>query len=380
MSSTRSVIAPPPFAANALTVIPPTPVAGVSYRDPTAGPASSPDGWPYAERVNSAEWNQIMFQLSSLVSIMDKKGVLGWSSDVDYTEASVQFGSDGVLYQWLQASGPNNGGAKDPVSEPTYWKTLIATNVTQGIKGAAANLKISTTGLSTIATITADSFCVQNSSGSIIALQGINLSIDLSTVGANGRDTAAALAASTWYNFHIIYNPTSGQVRGLASTSATSPVLPSGFTHSGRAGADRTQPGSPFNLLSYFQVGRSASYKVLAGTNVLSFPAASSGTAVLSTVPLANFVPPTAIKARLAAGSTNAYVGFAPTGSFSSNPGASYLSAATLTGFPFVGGYNASSPVPTTNSEVPLDNSMSVLYASTGVQGILQCMGWEDSL
>lgn len=122
MSSTRSIIAPPPFAEDALTVIPPTPVAGVSYRDEAAGPASSPDGWPYAERVNSAEFNQIMYQLSSLVSIMDNKGVLGWSSAVDYPDAGVQFGSDGVLYRWLQASGPTLGGAKDPVSEPTFWE------------------------------------------------------------------------------------------------------------------------------------------------------------------------------------------------------------------------------------------------------------------
>lgn len=126
MSSTRSIIAPPPFAANALTVIPPTPVAGVSYRDPVAGPASSPDGWPYAERVNSAEFNQIMYQSTSLMSIIDKKGVLGWSNLVDYPEASVQFGSDGVLYVWLQASGPTLGGAKDPISNPTFWRPLLS--------------------------------------------------------------------------------------------------------------------------------------------------------------------------------------------------------------------------------------------------------------
>lgn len=121
MSSTRSIISPPVFAKDATTVIPPTPVAGVSYRDPAAGPTSSADGWPYAERVNSAEFNQIMFQLSSLISILDTRGVLGWSSGVDYTSTSVAWGSDGALYIWLQASGPSGVGAKDPVSEPTYW-------------------------------------------------------------------------------------------------------------------------------------------------------------------------------------------------------------------------------------------------------------------
>lgn len=124
MSSTRSIVSTPPFASNALTVIPPTPVAGVPYRDPAAGPASSPDGWPYGERVNSAEFNQIMFQSTSLLSIMDKKGVLGWSDLVNYTEAAICFASDGLLYSWIQASGPGNGGAKDPAggANPTFWE------------------------------------------------------------------------------------------------------------------------------------------------------------------------------------------------------------------------------------------------------------------
>lgn len=135
MSSTRSTIAPPPFAANALTVIPPTPVAGVSYRDPAAGPASSADGWPYAERVNSAEFNQILFQATTLLSIIDKKGILGWSDQVNYTEASLCFGSDGSLYLWLIPSGPAGAGAKDPISNPTYWKLLVqaATDVIAGV-------------------------------------------------------------------------------------------------------------------------------------------------------------------------------------------------------------------------------------------------------
>lgn len=149
MSSTRNVIAPPPFAANALTTIPPTPVAGVSYRDETAGAASSPDGWPYAERVNSAEFNQILYQLSSLVAILDKKGVLGWSSDVNYSEAALAFGSDGVLYNWLSASGPALGGAKDPSggANPTFWKATVtsipsASESVQGIVQLATAAQI----------------------------------------------------------------------------------------------------------------------------------------------------------------------------------------------------------------------------------------------
>lgn len=121
MASTRDVISPGVFAEDASTTIPPTPIAGVSYRDPVAGPASVPDGWAYAERVNSAEFNQLMFQYSSLLSIIDKQGLLGWTDLVDYAVPAVVFGSDGIAYQSLLASGPSSA-PRDPISNPTYWQ------------------------------------------------------------------------------------------------------------------------------------------------------------------------------------------------------------------------------------------------------------------
>lgn len=245
------------------------------------------------------------------------------------------------------------------------------------VRGASTNLRASTTGLSTSVAITADEFYVKGASGAGTVLQAVNVTVNLATSGAGGLDTGT-LEGSAWYFHHIIYNPVAGTVAGIASLSATAPTLPAGFTQYGRVGAVRTQVGSPFNLLSYFQVGKWSSYKPVAGTNLTSFPAVTSGSATLNTISLANFVPSTAIRAQLAAGSTNAYVGFAPAGSFSSNPGAAYLSVATPNGFPFVGGYNASSPVPTTSGFIAIDSSMSVLYASTGVQGLLQMLGWED--
>lgn len=128
MSSTRSIIAPPPFAANALTVIPPTPVAGVSYRDAVAGPASSPDGWPYAERVNSAEFNQILYQLTSLLAGMDVNGTLGYTSLVNYAVPAICFGSDGKFYKCLQPNGPATT-PRDPISNPTFWKEILASGL-----------------------------------------------------------------------------------------------------------------------------------------------------------------------------------------------------------------------------------------------------------
>lgn len=126
MSSTRDVKSPGVFASSATTTIPPTPIAGVAYRDAVSGTDDVPNGWRYGTRVESQDWNQIMFLITSMMGIIDKKGIIGWSSAVNYDESAITFGSDGQLYIWLQASGPNNGGAKDPVSSPAYWQDFTS--------------------------------------------------------------------------------------------------------------------------------------------------------------------------------------------------------------------------------------------------------------
>lgn len=127
MSSTRSFKAPGTFAADASTVIPPTPIAGVSYRDAVSGTDDVENGWRYGTRVESQDFNQIMFLATSMLGMLDTQGVLGWSSDVDYTGPAIAFGSDGQLYIKIGApSGPNNGGAKDPISNPTFWQSFTS--------------------------------------------------------------------------------------------------------------------------------------------------------------------------------------------------------------------------------------------------------------
>lgn len=124
MSSTRSVISPGVFASDASTVIPPTPIQGVSYRDPLGGPASAPDGWPFFEKVNSADFNQLMFQYSSLLDIIDKQGILGWSDLVDYAVPAIVFGSNGILYFAIQANGPGLSLVRDPITSVNFWQPL----------------------------------------------------------------------------------------------------------------------------------------------------------------------------------------------------------------------------------------------------------------
>ena len=56
-----------------------------------------------------------------------------------------------------------------------------------------------------------------------------SITINLSASGANGLDTGA-VASSTTYAIWVIATPNGGTVRGLASTSFTSPTMPSGYS------------------------------------------------------------------------------------------------------------------------------------------------------
>lgn len=141
MSSTRDFKSPGVFAQDASITIPTTPIAGVAYRDAVSGTDDVGSGWRYGTRVESQDWNQIMFLVTSMLSVVDKKGLLGWSNLVDYDEPALAFGSDGKIYSWVSASGPNNGGAKDPASGlPAYWVEFGSSFNSPGdIKTSAVN-------------------------------------------------------------------------------------------------------------------------------------------------------------------------------------------------------------------------------------------------
>lgn len=264
MSSTRSVKSPGIFADAASTVIPPTPIAGVSYRDATNGAANTDDGWPYAIRVNSAEFNQIMFQYSSLLTLLDKQGLLGWTNLVDYLVPAIVFGSDGKIYKSLQVSGPATT-VKDPVSEPTYWAELLPDQA--AVVGAASNLAAVATGANAIATISASEIVVESSGNAYKTLRAVSVSPNLAAAGANGLDTGT-VAINTFYYGYVIWNGTT--IAGLWSLSPTAPTMPAGYTH--KALATVGQTGATSLVKKYNQLCRNV---YIADTNAFSALAAS---------------------------------------------------------------------------------------------------------
>jgi hypothetical protein len=287
MASTREVIAPPIFAEDAATVIPPTPIAGQSYRDPVAGPASSPDGWPYAQLVNSAEWNQLMFQWSSLLSIMDKKGVLGWSDQTNYTEPSVSFGSDGTLYFWLQASGPDNGGAKDPVSEPLYWQTLASALSSNALPlGYFSGFTLSNNGGAPNTTVDTGPGTARSSDNTVDITLASSLSGILQSSGAwaagnnqNKLDDGAK-AINTCYHVFAIRKTSDGTADILFSLSATAPTMPSGYA--GFVLINYVRTNASGNIIPFINKGDMTWYKTPIKDVTLSAISSQVGTYQLS--------------------------------------------------------------------------------------------------
>jgi hypothetical protein len=97
--------------------------------------------------------------------------------------------------------------------------------------------------------------------------------IDCTTTGANGLD-AGALGASTWYHVYAIAKA-DGTVATLASTSASAPTLPSGYSYQRRLGSFKTDGSS--HILSFKQLGD----EFLWAASVLDINSNNPGTAAV---------------------------------------------------------------------------------------------------
>ncbi len=115
------------FAENAATTIPAVPVAGTSYRDTEMTAEDINTGWPYKTIVDSSQFNQAMYQYSAISKMQEVYGFVPWSNLTDYVEGSYCLGSDGVLYQAQQNTGPSST-AFDPTNDyqHTYWDDVIS--------------------------------------------------------------------------------------------------------------------------------------------------------------------------------------------------------------------------------------------------------------
>ena len=117
MATTRTEFVRGLFAGTALTTIPADPISGVSYRNEALPAADIESGWEFDTPVPSEEFNQIMFELFSVLRQVDKRGILGYNDLVDYDIVpAFAAESDGEIYKSLDVNGPNTpDGVQDPV-------------------------------------------------------------------------------------------------------------------------------------------------------------------------------------------------------------------------------------------------------------------------
>ena len=99
-----------------------------------------------------------------------------------------------------------------------------------------------------------------DSAGVVFTRATFSATLDTAAVGANGKDTATALAINTWYRVWGIYNPNTATSATLISPEASgnSPTMPSGYTAKRQIGAWRVD--SSTTLAKMCQVNRRCTY------------------------------------------------------------------------------------------------------------------------
>lgn len=117
------------FGSSANTTIPASPNVGTPYRNTNLNKTTTGNGWPFATVVDSADFNELMYRITSVLDAIEVQGILFWTSATDYVEGSIvrrTVGTTEKFFEALQASGPNSGnGSQDPSQLETigvFWK------------------------------------------------------------------------------------------------------------------------------------------------------------------------------------------------------------------------------------------------------------------
>jgi hypothetical protein len=285
-------------------------------------------------------------------------------------------GGAGTYASWLinLSGAPSTAGSVGP-SGPAG-----ATGAAAGPLGAfAQGLKINNHSgtVSTKIDISALAATMVNSSGTSVLAKNVSVTIDLttgtSTSAANGMD-GEARGTSAWLYLYLINNgSTTAGLATLTSPLSGGPTLPSGYTSSLYVGAMRVDGSG--NLLQTQQNGRRAHYVVTAATNTAALPTMGSGSAGSTSSPtwvaitLSSFVPATASSVQEVA---NSDVGGTATDVIAA-PNNAYGTATSTNPPPLCAITGKQSGVAT----MPIE-STSTYWASTGADGYLFCVGWDD--
>jgi hypothetical protein len=93
------------------------PAADTTYANSALTEALIQAGWPHAAIVDSADINELLRRLTTLMQLVEETGILPWCASTSYPAGARAFGSDGVVYESLSAANFNH----NPISSASYW-------------------------------------------------------------------------------------------------------------------------------------------------------------------------------------------------------------------------------------------------------------------
>lgn len=287
-------------------------------------------------------------------------------------------GSDSIYLPGAVTSYPVPTGSSITLGSSAAGVWFAIDGVQQvGVQGSAKNLVGGATGLSKVATYTADEIIVESASNAYQVLRAISIAPSLASSGANGLDSGSASAA-TLYNEFVIWG--GGAPAGLFSLSATAPTMPAGYTHKARVGTVRTD--SSGNILSFNQIGNWVQPKPAAGSNVTFYPTLASGvtsgytagsaTWTPTAVSVSGVVPPTATEIGL-------WIYVVNQQSVVVAPNTSFAGDSSTTNPPPIIFRNASSTINNRRENMILESS-NIYWGSDSATTKLCVIGWRDSI
>lgn len=283
------------------------------------------------------------------------------------------------------------------------WQKLGASTFVKGLMGLANGLDFTTalgaanitaaTGLSapppgssfknmaikvtTNTALTATADFVVTTNGTKYLTTALSSTINMATTGANALDTGS-IASATWYAIWAIAK-SDGTTAGLASTSFTSPTMPTGYTYKARIGAVRTASGSA-QLLGTWQFGRRASY-VVGLAQCANLPIMASGSAgnpsigpTWVAIAVGSYAPSTASIIDIVMGGIGS--GAASMGAAPNNSYGIFNSVTNPPPLMLVTGPNVGS---NTNGSLTLESTNIYWYGNIAAE-FIAARGWEDNL
>ena len=280
----------------------------------------------------------------------------------------------------------NLGGGNFQVT--SYTHAIQPINAVGGVAPSGVGVSITNAGTpNTQIALTAQSATLplSNYTGSVTCTN-LSVTLDLGTAGGgSGNDLdAGTIAASTWYHVYAISNGST--CAGLASTSSTSPTLPSGYIYLARLGAMSTDGSA--HLYRTRQLGPKAAYQVVAATNTPTLPVLVNGATGNPATPTWTAVqvtgagkcaPPTAVRvepvaAMTAAGASSDAMIVAPNNAYG---GVTSTSNAPPLGTKFG---NVAQTWESSADFVLESNSIYAAATASSATSVIYCKGWTDAV